>query len=128
MKIMKTQKNFFGAFFDHFSAKRKFYEKSNPLLSLFSVSKFLLMCRISEKSNEQIARKVGYRRTQGQTWVHGTPLQGSKEYIYLPRSWVEAVFFFFYAIYLLGMFTLHRCHLTLSSVLTADFEEVGSVV
>ena len=40
----------------------------------FFVSRFLLLCKISEKTNEQILRKVGYRYTDGQThgqaWVH----------------------------------------------------------
>ena len=38
-------------------------------MSLFHVSKFLLLCRISEKTKEEISRKVGYRHTDGCTDV-----------------------------------------------------------
>ena len=59
---MKTQNlGPFWAPFAHFQVN--FFFLANPLLSLFSVSRFLLLNKISEKSYEQIFRKTGYRRT-----------------------------------------------------------------
>ena len=52
----------------------------NPFLSLLFVSRSLLLCNISEKTNEQIPRKTDYRRkdvrpdirTHGQAGRHRT--------------------------------------------------------
>ena len=70
---------YFGLFL-HISGKtKKFLE--NPPKSLFFVSRFPALCKISEKANEQVLRKTGYRcvdvtygwtETHGQAWIHKT--------------------------------------------------------
>ena len=55
----------FGPFLHISEQTRIFLE--NQFLSLFSASIFLLLCRISEKTNEQILSKIGYRHTYEQT-------------------------------------------------------------
>ena len=68
----------FWAIFPHFRSSKNFSQ--NPLLSLFSVSRFLFLCWKSEKTNEQNPRKIGCRRTDGHThvrthrqaWIHRT--------------------------------------------------------
>lgn len=59
----KTQKDSFWALFPVFGLTRT--SLVNSLLSLFYVSRSLLLCRISERTNEQILRKVTYRHTEG---------------------------------------------------------------
>ena len=60
-KFYKTQKKplHLGHFLLILGKKGTFPE--NPLLSHISVSRFLLLYKISEKSNEQVLGKTGYR-------------------------------------------------------------------
>ena len=90
--FMKSKKTPFWALFADFGANKNFSGKPD---SLFSVFRFLLLCRISEKTKEQNSRKVGYRRTDGR--IHGRtdkPLpgvqkqQGSKVN-YIKVSWLN---------------------------------------
>ena len=63
----------FWALFAHFRTKATFSEKSTYVT--FFISRFLLLCRIWKNNNEQIPRKVGYRRIDGPThgrWIHST--------------------------------------------------------
>lgn len=64
-KVMKSQRTPFWVFSVEFGQIRTFPE--NLLLSLFSVFRFFLPCRILEITNEYIPRKVGYTRTAGGT-------------------------------------------------------------
>ena len=58
----------FGPFFP-FLGKMRIFPK-NRALSLLSIYGPLTSCKISEKTNEPIPRKVRYRRTDGHGWIH----------------------------------------------------------
>ena len=65
----KLKKSLFWTRFEQFllilGQTRNFLE--NLHLPIFSVSLFLLLCKISEKTNQSIPRETGYRRTDGRT-------------------------------------------------------------
>ena len=50
----------------------------NRALPLLSHYASLTPCILSRKTNKRILRKVRYGRTNGQTWIHGTLLQGGR--------------------------------------------------
>ena len=81
---MKSKKNPpFWAIFSHFRINKKFSGKCNSVI--FTVSRFLLPCKISEKTNKQILRKTSYMHSYVQMDDHifiGTLLlRIQKEYI-----------------------------------------------
>ena len=67
--------------FCHFRANEKFSWKPT-FITFFSFSKFLLLCRISEKNRERIPRIVTdveadgrtVANVRGQAWIHCSPL------------------------------------------------------
>ena len=63
--------------FDHFRANKNFSGKSTY------VSRSLLLWRISEKSNGQILRKVGFRNADRQANKH--------EFIGPPLPWIKKI-------------------------------------
>ena len=69
--LHKVQKPYFWALSPIFEEMRIFPE--NPALSLFSIDGPITSCKISEKNNVPIPRKVRCRRTDGwtdyQRWV-----------------------------------------------------------
>ena len=64
----------------------------NPFLPVFFISDQVLLCKISEKTNEQILRYSGFRRTDGRThghtdgrtWIYRTlpACRGSKKRVF----------------------------------------------
>ena len=61
----------FRPFLPFFGQTRIFLK--NQALSLFSYYGSLTSCKKLEKTNESIQRKLHYRRTHGQSWIHRTP-------------------------------------------------------
>ena len=68
-----------------------------PLLSLFSVSRFVSLCKISEITEEKITRKTGYRRfperrTDRQAYIYKTFLpEGSNETTHQQSLWPSII-------------------------------------